>query len=106
MRICPACGNQYPDDAKFCPMDASKLAEPMGDREPTTPTTQMAAVATATAATTLTDARTVWGRFAASPPAIDTPTGALYQATDLQTGEGALLLLVNRGTLPSQTMAD
>ncbi|MGZ3440315.1 MAG: zinc-ribbon domain-containing protein, partial [Polyangia bacterium] len=25
MRVCPTCGNTYPDDANFCPMDATRL---------------------------------------------------------------------------------
>ena len=28
MRLCTVCGNKYPDDANFCPMDASRLDEP------------------------------------------------------------------------------
>ena len=27
MRLCPSCGNSFPDDANFCPMD--RLGDPM-----------------------------------------------------------------------------
>src|SRR5262245_28548853 len=98
MKICPACGTKYPDDANFCPMDASKL-EARAEREPTGSARPGAGRAAAGAAT-------VAGRFAPSTAPAAIPTGSQCVANDLQAGGPVLLQLVDARTLPTPAMAD
>src|SRR5581483_11832824 len=100
MRLCPACGNQYPDDANFCPMDATRLPPPAAAPAPV--------VAEVPAASTLQNQpRPIAGRFLITGPQEQTPTGAVAEAQDAQSGGAPVMLkLVAPETLPSATMAD
>jgi len=102
MRLCPACGNQYPDDANFCPMDASKLPPPAAAAPSPVVT------ASPEAATVMDSGATaIAGRFLVGGAGRQTPTGSVSDATDTQNGGAAVLLkLVNADVLPNAGMAD
>ena len=96
MRVCPSCGNTYPDDANFCPMDATRL-----------PPAVAATPAIATPAVTQPDhPAPIAGRFLMAGSGAPTPTGVAGEATDLQTGGAVLLKLVPPEVLPTPAMAD
>src|SRR4051794_19139734 len=92
MRVCPSCGNSYPDDANFCPMDATRLPPP----------------AAAAPEITLRDTpRPVGGRFLVAGPEVASPTGVLTPATDTSNGAHQVMLkVVTPAALPTQPMAD
>ena len=95
MRLCAKCGNQFPDDANFCPMDASRLPPP-GTSAPD-------------AATVLDgEARLLGGRFLAmASGGAETPTGALREGSDTQNnGQPVSIKFVSLSVLPSTAMAD
>lgn len=95
MRVCPSCGNTYPDDANFCPMDATRL--------PAAP----AAAAPSPAVTMQDHPAPIAGRFAMSGSGAPTPTGTAGDATDLQAnGATVTLKLVPPEVLPTSTMSD
>src|SRR5687767_8441354 len=109
MRQCPACGNTYPDDANFCPMDATRLSsQPAAVVDEGPPTTQMPVAANESSATMLDGGPTnVAGRYLVSPQTRATPTGTEAEAHDTQTGGGAVRLkLVPPSVLPTPAMAD
>jgi Protein kinase domain len=92
MRLCPACGNQYPDDANFCPMDATRLPPPP---------------AAATPEITLRDQpKPIGGRFLLAGPEIASPTGVMSLATDANGGAQVMLKIVTPAALPTPPMAD
>src|SRR5579862_809032 len=100
MRLCPACGNSYPDDANFCPMDATRLPPPAAapaDEPPPPPSAE---------STLQNQPSPIAGRFLLTGPTVQTPTGALAEAQDGQTNAQVMLKLVAPETLPSSTMAD
>src|SRR5579859_1494349 len=89
MRVCPACGNQYPDDANFCPMDATRLPPP------------------ATPEITLRDQpKPIGGRFLLSGPEVASPTGVTALASDGNGGGPVMLKIVTPAALPTPPMAD
>src|SRR5690348_6144428 len=93
MRLCPSCGNSYPDDANFCPMDATRLPPP--------------ADAAPAPAVTIPDQPTpVGGRFVPLGPGQPTPTGPVFDANDLQGGGQVALKLVPPEVLPTAAMTD
>src|SRR5262249_34834987 len=104
MRTCPACGNQFPDDANFCPMDATRLLE----AQPAPPPATVAASPSASLPDrTIPDqGPLVAGRYRAGGPLVTTPTGKTAGAADLQGGAGVLLQVVDARALPTPTMAD
>ena len=123
MRICPACGSQFPDDANFCPMDASRLPEPAiapelipapvpGAAVPIEPAPSTAAAAPDPPAhtppeRTLSDQPApIAGRFQPDGPLVATPTGHAGVAADLQGGAAVLLQVVDSRALPTATVAD
>ncbi len=110
MRTCPTCKNQYADDANFCPMDATKLLPPVAEVAPTFPpaaTTLGTPSPSATVPATVFDQpRPVAGRFMLGVERDRTPTGVVYEASDLTNGEAVWLKLVDKQVLPSAMMAD
>src|SRR5262245_14895885 len=110
MKICPACGNQFPDDANFCPMDASKLPPPVAaaPAPAPAPAAAPAPAPAATSAPTIMDApKPVAGRFMLGRELSQTPTGTVYQASDLNGGgAGVAVKLVDPRALPTAMMAD
>ncbi|MSP62063.1 MAG: hypothetical protein EXR72_17365 [Myxococcales bacterium] len=108
MRICPACGSQYPDDANFCPMDASRLPPPADDASLDGATQAMPAVSARemVAATMMDQPRPIAGRFMLGAEIGRTPTGAIYQSSDLTSGQPVALKVVEARTLPTVMMAD
>jgi hypothetical protein len=121
MRLCPACGNQYPDDANFCPMDATRLpppaAAPVAMPPPSAPPPVAPPVASAPvvaaapeAATVLasqSQANAIAGRFLVSGAGIETPTGTLFDARDTaQGGAQVAIKVVAPSVLPNASMAD
>ena len=118
MRICPACGNQFPDDANFCPMDASRLSEPLPVTAPVgteghaanTPSSDLMGSPTqpsARAPSTLVDQPgPIAGRFALTDTPVATPTGEVWRALDLQTKLPVQVLVVAPEALPTPTLAD
>jgi hypothetical protein len=105
MRLCPACGNSYPDDANFCPMDATRLPPPAAAAPAPAPA---ASPASSEGAATLLDmnAQVIAGRFFTSS-GTDTPTGKVFEARDTQNG-GQLVTVkvVETAVLPNASMAD
>ena len=110
MRVCPACGNKYPDDANFCPMDASKLSEPAPAVSAVAPVLAPAAALPGADSTLSDQPAPVAGRFLPSRSEIKTPVGTLVTATDSQAQNPAsaavLLQLVDEKALPTPAMAD
>src|SRR5688572_23545265 len=121
MRQCPACGNTYPDDANFCPMDATRLppAATSGDMEDkpglggvTAPMTSVPvhpAVPPNDLSLTMPDggARLLAGRYLMGPHAHATATGTEAEGTDTQDGGRPVRLkLVPSAMMPVSTMAD
>ena len=102
MRVCPSCGNSYPDDANFCPMDATRLPPPVAEAPATVPSMPVA-----TPAVTQPDQPApVGGRFVLSGVALQTPTGLAQSATDIQTGATVVVKMVAPEVLPTTAMAD
>src|SRR5688500_4817376 len=87
MKRCPKCGNQFPDDANFCPGDAGRLEDVHADDGATTPDFKAS--------------QPFGGRFALGQRAGGSITGELYAATDKQTGASCLLKLVDPGVFPT-----
>jgi serine/threonine-protein kinase len=110
MKICPACGNQYPDDANFCPMDASKLPSPIpaGAPVPVATDPDSAPPPTAAAApTTVMDApQPLNGRFMVGDQRARTVTGTVYDASDATDASSVQVKVVDAKTLPTAMMAD
>src|SRR5713226_5795176 len=107
MRTCPSCGNQYPDDANFCPMDATRLAPMAGGRIASPRTDSHAERSTAGGqATIMEQTKLVAGRFQCSGAGTVTPTGTVFPAIDRTTGSEVLLKLVPAEVLPNGPMAD
>ncbi len=95
MRLCPACGNQYPDDANFCPMDASRLIA-AGEAAPSAPA---AADSRRTAETTT----PLLGRYSPFGSSVATPTGVVWEAEDVTQGGRVRCKIVPQNVLPSAT---
>src|SRR5581483_1460165 len=106
MRVCPTCGNSFPDDANFCPMDASKLPPPAA----AAPQATAGPVATSHSdAATVMDggAMAIGGRFLVHGQGKATPTGQLYEAHDTQAnGTQVWVKIVSPEALPNSNMAD
>src|SRR5438874_4834732 len=94
MRRCPSCGNEFPDDANFCPMDATKLLEPA------------AAVAPASDRTLSDAPPPIAGRFLLRERLGETPLGPLGIAEDLGGGGQVLLQQVEARSVPTAALAD
>jgi len=116
MRLCPACGNTYPDEANFCPMDATRLPPPAATTAPDglggTTVPDMPAVRdpseTSAARTVMGGGPTsIGGRYLLSPDTRTTPTGVEGEAHDTQAaGAVVRLKVVPPSVLPQQAMAD
>jgi len=102
MRVCPSCGNSYPDDANFCPMDATRLPPPVAEAPATIPSMPVASPAV----TQPDQPAPVGGRFVLSGVAMQTPTGLAQSATDTQTGATVVVKMVAAEVLPTTAMAD
>jgi serine/threonine protein kinase len=87
MRSCPECGNQYDDDANFCPRDATRLLPLATDRSGI-------------------HQSVVAGRFALHGPKVYGSTGVTVEATDLQSSSRVTLKLVGAGILPTGPIAE
>jgi len=81
VKICPACGTVYPDDANFCPLDAAKL-EPL-------PADAAQAAAEPVAASAL-----LGDRFDLGDRIGGNRTGEVYAATDTASGGAACVVKV------------
>ncbi len=109
MHDCPACGLSYPDDAKFCPMDATRLPElvavkapePVDLREPEPPGPWKQALATEIDQGVILDKR-----FLLDREFQETPTGQLHQAIELRGVNKVLVKLVSAATFPSPMLVD
>lgn len=113
MKICPACNTKYPDDANFCPMDATRLPAPTAAEKAAAPQggqgakTAGAGGSDGGLATTTRDAtRSVANRFLLGEKIGHTPTGDLFKATDGTTNEAVRLKIVDQKALPTAMMAD
>jgi serine/threonine protein kinase len=104
MRVCPTCGNTYPDDANFCPMDATRLPAAAAVEAPATIPSMPAA--SAPAVTQPDQPAPIGGRFVLSGFSMQTPTGLASAASDLQTGAAVVVKMVAPGVLPTTAMAD
>ncbi len=103
MRLCPTCRNSYPDDANFCPMDATRLPPPPVAEAPAT----IPSMPVAGPAVTQPDQPApVGGRFVLSGVSVQTPTGLAQSATDTQTGATVVVKSVAADVLPTTAMAD
>ncbi len=87
MKRCPKCGNQFPDEANFCPVDAGRLVPDEG----------------AGAGGGAGDSR-VGGRFELGDRIGGGWTGEVYRATDTTTGQVCALKLVDPTVFPSPLM--
>ncbi|HEX2573874.1 MAG TPA: serine/threonine-protein kinase [Polyangia bacterium] len=94
MKICPTCSSHYPDDANFCPVDATRLK----------PFANAPAPAVAPVGTSAEDA--VGSRFVLGERIAATPTGELFHAVDSTTGEQVHIKLIHQQVLPTAAMAD
>src|SRR5579884_97573 len=101
MKVCPSCGNSYPDVANFCPMDATRLPAPAE-----TPATVPSMPVANAAAVTQQETAPIGGRFALSGIGVQTPTGLASDATDVTNGATVVVKLVAPEVLPTQAMAD
>src|SRR4051812_7036457 len=122
MRRCPSCGNQYPDDANFCPMDATRLEPivapapapvpvaaptPAPVAAPTPAPVAQAPAATPPADRTLSDAPpAVAGRFVGREPLGESALGTFAIAEDLQGGGPVLLAQVSARALPTTALGE
>src|SRR5690349_6650924 len=102
MRVCPSCGNTYPDDANFCPMDATRLPAAAPEAPATVPSMPVASPAV----TQPDQPVPVGGRFVLSGFSMHTPTGLASAANDLQTGAQVIVKTVTPAVLPTTAMAD
>src|SRR5207248_2466338 len=95
------CGEKFPDDANFCPMDASKLvlagqaSSPLPP-PPVPPPRPAAASPAATAAS-----GPVGGRFVLGAKLGGGLSGEVYRAHDNQTNTPVALKLINAAVVPS-----
>jgi serine/threonine protein kinase len=104
MRVCSACGNSYPDDANFCPMDATRLPPAVVAEAPATIPSMPA---TGGPAVTQPDQPTpIGGRFVLAGVGMQTPTGLASAATDTQNGSTVVVKMVAAEVLPTTAMAD
>ncbi len=94
MRLCPACGNEYPDDANFCPMDASRLPPPLSVTESAATVMDMPA------------AKVIGGRYLLKGAGVKTPTGEQTPARDMQGQADVSVKIVDATVLPNQPMID
>jgi len=94
MKICPTCSGRYPDDANFCPVDATRLK------------TLASAPAPAVAPIGSSTQETVGNRFLLGARIAVTPTGEVFQATDSSTGEQVHVKIIHQRALPAPAMAD
>src|SRR5262249_38797027 len=99
MRVCPSCGNSFSDDANFCPMDATRLPPPAA-KAPVQVEEPLGG------STLQNHPRPIAGRYLATGPQVQTPTGTVCEASDIQTQQAVLLKMVTPEVLPSATMAD
>ena len=109
MKICPACGSEFPDDANFCPMDASKLPPPISRAASDLggATIAMPSVAIVEPAATMRDQpKPIAGRFMVGREVARTPTGTLYESSDLTSGQTVALKLIDTNVLPTVLMVD
>src|SRR3954471_17612803 len=102
MRVCPSCGNTYPDDANFCPMDATRLPPPAQEAPATVPSMPVASPAV----TQPDQPAPIGGRFVLAGVAMQTPTGLASAANDVQTGGNVVVKMVANEVLPTTAMAD
>ena len=86
MKICKTCGERYPDDANFCPMDASKL-EPLLAPAPGGPASGAAGA--------------IGGRFTLGERLGGGSTGEVHAAVDGQTGGQVVVKLCHVAIFPS-----
>src|SRR5262245_3304762 len=84
MKTCPTCGEKFPDDANFCPMDAAKLVA--GGAAP-----KAAPAAPGP----------INGRFALGPTLGGGASGEVFSARDQQSGTQVAVKLINPAVLPS-----
>ena len=93
MQLCPACGNQYPDDANFCPMDATRLIV-AGDSKAAEPASGPRTMETATP---------LLGRYAPFGASHGSGTGVVWEAEDVTAGGRVRCKIVAQTVLPSAT---
>ncbi|MCU1278704.1 MAG: serine/threonine protein kinase, partial [bacterium] len=103
MRVCPTCSNTYPDDANFCPMDATRLPPAAAEAPATIPSMP---AAPNPAVTQPDQPAPIGGRFVVAGVGMQTPTGLASAATDLQTGGTVIVKTVASEVLPTTAMAD
>src|SRR5687768_16933659 len=96
MRICPACGNSYPDHVRFCPTDATGLSGTRRGQE-TPPLPQAEAGA---------DSGGAPGRFFLGERLWETATGTLYEASPAEGGADVVLKHVAARAFPSPALRD
>jgi serine/threonine-protein kinase len=94
MKRCPVCKTVYPDDANFCPMDASTL-----DDEPAAPGVQ----ASLDLPTMM--AKLVGGRFRLGPQIGGRRTGEVFSAEDITNGAAVAVKLVSPAVFPTPLVA-
>ncbi len=102
MRVCPSCGNTFPDDANFCPMDATRLPAAVAEAPATIPSMPVAQPAV----TQPDQPAPIAGRFVLSGVSVQTPTGLAAAASDAQAGGSVVVKMVASEVLPTTAMAD
>src|SRR6478609_3154440 len=102
MKVCPSCGNTYPDDANFCPMDATRLPAAAAEAPATVPSMPVASPAV----TQPDQPVPIGGRFVLSGFSMQTPTGLASAASDVQTSANVIVKMVAPEVLPTTAMAD
>ena len=93
MRVCPSCGNTYPDDANFCPMDATRLPAAAAEAPATVPS-----MPAASPAVTQPDQPRAHRRAVRPAPASRCRRRPAWprRASDVQTGASVIVKLVAR----------
>ncbi len=87
MKRCPTCAKTYPNDANFCPLDATRLAEVAGD--------------VPAATTAAPDAGLIGGRYQLGERLGGSVTGDVYRARDAQSGAEVAIKIVAPSVYPT-----
>lgn len=90
MKLCPKCGTQFPDDANFCPVDASRLVVDERSGAPGAPETQV-----------VSGTRVLGGRFTVGERLGGGQTGQVHRGTDQKNGRPCAIKLVDMAIFPS-----
>src|SRR5262245_32969413 len=97
MKVCPSCGRQYPDDANFCPADATRLQPDASETQRGHARAGETALAVEVKVSAL-----LGGRFDLGGPEIGGGlTGRVFAAHDRESGGRCAVKLVHPTVFPN-----